>query len=105
MICDNCKIDRLVSDFINNQKFCYRCVYREKLKKATEKRTEDPAFCRICGGKIASKPDEKKRQRTVFCSCGCAEKGHKEQLHWTRRIRTDHFYSKKERSKWNTDQK
>ena len=88
MHCNSCKTDRLVSDFINNDNICYRCVYWEKLTKNTEKRIDKEVFCRTCKTLIITKKDLKKRQRTVFCSCECAAKGHKQQLdnHWTRKI-------------------
>ena len=41
MICDNCKIDKQEKDFINNQKFCYQCEYKLKIKKIAETRKED----------------------------------------------------------------
>ena len=86
MICVSCKIDRLIYDFINNQKFCYHCVYRLKQSKIAEKRTQKPALCRMCKKQIIRLKNYKKRQRTVFCSQECAQKGHKKQLknHWTR---------------------
>ena len=89
MICENCKVDRLVTDFINSQEFCYHCMYRIKLEKATGKRTPKPTVCRMCEKVIITKMNQKKRQRTVFCSPECAELGHKHLLknHWTRKIR------------------
>ena len=88
MICDNCKIYRLVSDFIKSKNICYKCMYRLNLEKMSEKETDKCVSCRTCGNKIITKKNMKKRQRTVFCSCACAEKGHKEQLnnHWTRKV-------------------
>ncbi len=90
MICDNCKIDREVKDFINNQKYCYRCEYQKKLKKTGKKRTKKPICCRMCKKEIFHIENARKRQRTIFCSCECAEKGHKEliQSHWTRQARS-----------------
>ena len=76
MICDSCKIDRLVTDFINNQKFCYRCEYRKKLVFHPEKKIEKKQFCRTCKKEIIHVENAKKRQRTVFCSLECAEDGH-----------------------------
>lgn len=95
MICDNCKIERLVTDFINNQKFCYHCVYRIKLQKMTEKRTPKPSLCRTCGNQVIQLENQKKRQRSVFCSRDCAQKGHKEQLinHWSRKIQVNMKYT------------
>lgn len=89
MICDSCKIDRLVTDFIKNQKFCYRCEYQKKIEKTTGKRTPNPTFCRMCGKQVVRIENLKKRQRTVFCSYECAEKGHKKLIknHWTRKVR------------------
>jgi hypothetical protein len=91
MFCDNCKINRLMRDFINNQKFCYHCMYRIKLQKKGATRTRKNPVCRICGKEIVIKENVKKRQRSVFCSSECANQGHKNQLnnHWTRRIRKE----------------
>jgi hypothetical protein len=91
MICDSCKTDRLIDDFINNQNICYQCMYRLKLEKTSEKQSSEPILCRTCGEEILTKKNLKKRQRTVFCSCACAAKGHKKQLnnHWTRTIRKE----------------
>lgn len=90
MICGNCKTDRLVNDFINNQKFCYHCEYQIKLEKTLKKRTLKRFFCRICGKEITHIEDLKKRQRTIFCSDECALVGHKEMTknHWTRQLRS-----------------
>ena len=90
MLCDNCGKERLETDFINNQKFCYRCEYRKKLEIIPQKRTKNPNFCRMCGIYIVHIENLKKRQRNIFCSSGCAEKGHKELIenHWTRKIRS-----------------
>jgi hypothetical protein len=89
MICDNCKSERLVTDFINNQKFCYHCVYREKVEKSPENQTEKKRLCRTCNNEIIRKKNEKKRQRSIFCSRECASLGHKNQLsnHWTRKVK------------------
>lgn len=90
MICSNCNIDRSVTDFVKNQEFCYRCEYQKKLEKARQKRTRRVAFCRVCGNEVIHKENLKKRQRTVFCSCECAQKGHKEltKNYWCRKIPT-----------------
>jgi len=107
MICDSCKIDRLVTDFINNQKFCYHCVYRIKLEKSTEKRTPKPLLCRTCGKEVIRLENQKKRQRTVFCSCECAEKGHKEKIknYWTRKACATNSWKAGGEGKWNINQK
>jgi hypothetical protein len=78
----------LVTDFIKSENICYKCMYRQKIEKTIEKRTSNPTHCRTCGNEIINKKNLKKRQRTVFCSCECAEKGHKHQLnnHWTRQV-------------------
>lgn len=88
MICDICKIDKLITDFINSENICYKCLYRIKIAKMSKKRTEPIANCRCCGEPIIRKKNERKRQRTVFCSVECAEKGHKDQLknHWTKTL-------------------
>lgn len=90
MICDNCKKDQLVNNFINNSNICYKCVYQKKIEKIRKKRTPKSLFCRICNEKIVHQENVKKRQRNVFCSFECAEKGHKKILrnHWTRRVRS-----------------
>lgn len=89
MICDICKVERLVNDFINNQKYCFRCVYQKKMEKPPENRTKSIVLCRMCGKRVIRKKNIKKRQRTVFCSQECAQIGHKEMIdnHWTRKIR------------------
>lgn len=91
MICCSCKIDKLVTEFINNENICYKCVYRKKLDNTLEKRANVKNFCRTCGNQIIIKKNLKKRQRTVFCSKECAELGHKHQLtfHWTRQLNSN----------------
>lgn len=93
MICDNCKTERLFSDFINNQKFCYHCEYMLKMLKKTDKRVRKPVYCRTCKGEIVFKESLKKRQRTVFCSEDCALEGHRllSKNHWTRMIGDGYF--------------
>ena len=88
MICDICKIDKLVSDFINKENICYKCMYRIKIAKFSEKRATKTLYCRFCNNQIVQNENEKKKQRTVFCSHECAEQGHKDQLnnHWTKKI-------------------
>lgn len=87
MICDICKIDRLDTDYLNNSNICYRCVYRKKLEKTPEKRTPKPRLCRTCHKEVLRLENQNKRQRTVFCSRECAEKGHKEMIknYWTKK--------------------
>ena len=89
MICDNCKIERLEKDFINNQKFCYRCEYRKKLLNSPKKRTKKPIYCRMCGDEVVHDKSLKKNPRTSFCSVECANEGHKISIdnHWTRKVR------------------
>jgi len=89
MLCDNCKIERINSDFINNQKFCYKCMYQIKVQKSKEKRTKQGFLCRCCGMEFVIDKTSKKIQRRIFCSKKCAQKGHKEQInsHWTRTIK------------------
>lgn len=88
MICDSCKSERLVSDFINNQNICFRCIYHKKLEKSGIIRTDKPLTCRMCGKQIPHKKNAKKRQKTVFCSYACAEKGHRElnNKYWTKQV-------------------
>lgn len=89
MICECCKIDRLEKDFLKNQKFCFRCEYRKKVEKNIESRIPKARFCKVCGEEIFRDDGLKKRQRTIFCSEECAEKGHKFSIsnHWTRKLR------------------
>ena len=107
MICDSCKTDKLITDFINSANICYKCVYRQKLEKMTGKRTEKHVFCRTCDKEIINQKNLKKRQRTVFCSCECAEKGHKQQLnnHWTRTMCPGDTCKKGRGKQWNSNQK
>lgn len=95
MICDNCKTDRIVDDFINNQKLCYRCIYQKKIENSQGMRKRKVNFCRMCGKEVIHKENLKKRQRTVFCSCECAQKGHKELMskHWTRQVRSGRVFN------------
>jgi hypothetical protein len=89
MYCDCCKIDRIVTDYLNNSNICYKCVYRKKLEQTLEKRTQKkPLLCRTCNKEILRLENQKKRQRNVFCSCECAEKGRIEKInnHWTKKI-------------------
>jgi len=89
MICDNCKIERPIVDFIKNKKYCFRCEYRKKMEKEPEYRPLKKFKCRICGKEFSHEKNLKKRQRTVFCSQECAQKGHKELCnnYWTTRFR------------------
>jgi hypothetical protein len=93
MICDNCKIDRLVTDFIKNKKYCYHCEYQLKLEQSSGKQIQKTNFCRVCGKAVAHIENLKKRQRSVFCSLNCAKKGHKHLInnHWTRQVRSGRF--------------
>lgn len=97
MICDSCKLVRLVSDFINNQKFCFHCMYRIKLAKSMKNHISKNQFCRICGVRVIQDINLKKRQRSIYCSLNCAKEGHKKQLnnHWTRTIRKDDSWKTK----------
>ena len=90
MFCDSCKTEKLVSDFINNKNICYKCMYQKKIEKIQGKRTPKVFFCRCCEKEIIHDKELKKRQRTVFCSEECAEKGHRERVgnYWTRKIRS-----------------
>lgn len=88
MICNNCNLDKIITDFVNNKNICYKCVYRIKIEKISVKRIERKQFCRICEKEVIHKIDVKKRQRTIFCSRECAALGHKDQInnHWTRKL-------------------
>jgi len=106
MICGNCKIDRLVTDFIKNQKYCYRCEYRKKLIFHPEKKTPEKHICRSCKKEIVHVENAKKRQRTVFCSLECAQDGHKilTNNHWTRQLRNRIPWQPKGIREWNINQ-
>ncbi len=90
MICDSCKKDKLVSDFINNNKCCYRCEYQKRSQKIHENKMKKKLKCRMCNKEFFHKEGLKKRQRDVFCSKECAEAGHKDLIknHWTRQVKT-----------------
>ena len=66
MICGNCQIDKLVTDFINNQKFCYQCEYRIKLEKTPKKRTPNSTLCRMCGNEVIQKKNLKNTKTSQF---------------------------------------
>ena len=104
MICSNCNIDRLVSDFINNQEYCYRCVFKKKRIKSTETRTPKKLKCRHCEEEIPCKNEAGKRQRSIYCSNECARLGHEKQLnnHWTRKIPKQFSSATKGRKSWNS---
>ncbi len=72
MICDNCKVDKLVNDFLNNSNICYKCIYQKKIEKTGEMRTEKQIPCRNCGKNLIMDKNSKKRQRTIFCCHECA---------------------------------
>lgn len=90
MICDNCNEPKLESDFIKNQKFCYKCEYKKKLRKMRDIERKKEALCRTCAKKIVFKINYKKRQRSTYCSQECADAGHRKLInnHWTRQIKT-----------------
>lgn len=87
MICGNCNSERLESDFIKNQKYCFRCEYQKKIEMCVKKRTIKKVYCRLCGSEVISDASLKKRQRTVFCSERCSEMGYKisRNNHWSRK--------------------
>jgi hypothetical protein len=106
MICGNCKIDRLVTDFIKNQKYCYRCEYQKKIAISPVKQVKENQKCRYCNKEIIHIENLRKRQRTVFCSQECAENGHKNLTnnHWTRKLRNRIPWQPKGVKDWNIDQ-
>lgn len=87
MLCDRCLLDREVSDFLKNQKFCYKCIYEIKTEGKIKKTKKN--YCRVCSKEVILEKNARKRQRSVFCSCECALKGHKSlsNNHWTRKLR------------------
>lgn len=95
MICENCNEPRLVIDFIKNQKFCYKCEYRIKLRKMRKLEEANILRCRMCAKEIVQKKDFKKRQRNIYCSQKCADEGHRKLInnHWTRHIKTERAMS------------
>jgi hypothetical protein len=88
MICPECKLECLEKDFILKQMTCFRCTYRLKNKKNIIKKPEVINFCRMCKGKIIFDENARKRQRSIYCSEVCAEKGHidKSNNYWTRKL-------------------
>ena len=89
MICNNCNLDRDEKDFINNQEFCYHCMYRIKLKNMIVIRKPKKMFCRTCGKEVIRIENLKKRQRNVYCSEICALQGHRllNANYWTRSVK------------------
>lgn len=84
MICETCKKDLDQKDFILRNTSCYRCVYKEKSKLCPKKKKEKANNCKICGSEIPK--NDKKRQRWIYCSSECFEKGHTITMnsHWTK---------------------
>jgi hypothetical protein len=78
MICNRCKKDMAAKDFLLNQPACYKCIYQEKIKKQSKKKTK----CRECRREI------KEFFRRVYCSEECAHVGHMKQNqgYWTRNV-------------------
>ncbi len=66
MICDNCKIKRSEKDFINNQKFCYQCVYRIKLLNIRENRTPKTTYVDVVKKKSSKKKTRKNVKERFF---------------------------------------
>lgn len=92
MICEICKIDKPLKDFLRNQTHCYKCEYAKKIEK--QKKHKEKKLCRICGEEIIFNEQAKKRQRTVFCSLECAETGHDilKNEYWVRKIKLKESY-------------
>ncbi len=92
MICPNCSKECLPSDFLPKQTDCYRCVYKSKNVVKAETKKKKECLCKICGDEITNDKDVKKRQRNVYCSEQCAQKGHKNtnENYWTRKFREAH---------------
>lgn len=88
MICDNCKMERIETDFIKNQKFCYKCEYHKKFENMPKRRIPKPKFCRMCSKEVIQDKALKQKQRTVFCSEECAKEGHRQLTsnYWTKYI-------------------
>lgn len=88
MICSGCNLDRLKKDFFTGQIKCYKCMYRDKLGKNCKKKL----ICKMCKLEFVVPSGTGKKQRDVYCSQECANKGHKIQLstHWTKVLRSSH---------------
>jgi len=88
MICENCLQIKEQNCFLKDQKICFHCVYKIKTSKKVLK-TEKVKYCRVCKKELNYDENARKRQRNVFCSLECAEKGHKDLNlnHWTRKLR------------------
>ena len=95
-------MERLEKDFMNNQKFCYRCVYRIKVEKNSKIKPPYTFKCRACRKEVTHRAGEKKRQRTVYCSYECAEIAHNKQInnHWTKKIHVTDVCNLSEEDKW-----
>lgn len=90
MICENCKHEREQKDFLLNQPYCCRCMYELKLKAYKKRISAEKKLrgCRVCNKELEVNKDLKQRQRDVYCSKECAEKGHKAMRgnYWTRKL-------------------
>lgn len=88
-ICESCLTIRQDKDFLPNHKFCYQCVYKEKMKACPKKAAKKKNYCRICAAEVVHIDNAKKRQRSAFCSPECYEKGMVQlrNNHWTRKLR------------------
>lgn len=90
MYCLECKTEKLVTDFIKNQEICFKCMYRIKTQNIKKLKIKPVLYCKMCNSVISRDEKAKKKQRNVFCSRRCAEKGQKENIrnHWTKQLKS-----------------
>ena len=87
MICEKCLKEKEQKFFLNGQTCCFSCVYQMKTSKNNKKIVKQK-FCRGCKKEMFRDEKSKKRQRNVYCSLECSDRGYKEQRqnYWTRKV-------------------
>ena len=78
MICQICKLDRSVKDFLGKE-ICYKCVWNQKNTKVTELIPEK--LCKICEKPLSS-------VKWKYCGQECADKG-KNKSRWHHHVRCE----------------
>lgn len=83
-ICTVCLFSKPISDYINKNDKCYKCVYAEKiaLLGGNDIRLKPRKPCKMCKKTLPN-------QRWTYCTQECARKAKKESRHWTVRFRGD----------------
>lgn len=79
-ICTVCKLSKNSTDFLFNKFECYKCVYKEKLKKIDGKLLVKK--CKLCKEKVP-------KTRSIYCSSECCDKAKKKRKHWSFQLTSD----------------